>query len=52
MTLEEIKKQYNPVEFVQGQQDCEQGKPHKDGTESYNAGYATQYELEQIKEAL
>ena len=51
MTVEQIKNQYNPLEFVQGQQDCEQGKPHVKGSDSYNAGYSTQYELEQMRGA-
>ena len=38
----------NADDFLQGQRDCEKGVPHKDGSESYNRGYAAQYELEQI----
>ena len=40
----------NIKEFIKGQQDCKDGKQHKDGSESYNQGYAAQYELEQIRE--
>lgn len=40
---------YNVIEFVNGQQDCRDGKPHEDGKgASYDAGYAAQYELEQM----
>lgn len=36
-------------DFVNGQKDCRNGMPHKDGHgESYDAGYSFQYELEQI----
>lgn len=43
---------YDVVEFVDGQQDCRDGVPHKAGmSESYDAGYGAQYELEQIMEA-
>lgn len=41
---------YTVSEFVQGQRDCRDGLPHKDGNgESYDAGFSTQYTLEQIK---
>ena len=39
--------------FLQGQQDCKEGKPHESGKgESYDRGFATQYELEQVQEAM
>lgn len=35
-------------EFVRGQLDCQKGEPHKpDQSESYNKGYAAQYQHEQ-----
>ena len=37
----------NVFEFVKGQSDCKQGKPHLSKSESYDQGYAFQYELEQ-----
>ena len=46
--IAEIACNYNVHEFVYGQRDCSKGIPHKDGTESYNAGYSAQYQLEQI----
>jgi hypothetical protein len=43
---------YVVSEFVDGQQDCKEGKPHFDGKgESYDAGYSAQYALEQINGA-
>jgi len=39
----------NIFDFVQGQQDCKNGKPHEAGHSlDYDRGYATQYELEQV----
>ena len=39
-------------EFAQGQLDCQDGKPHEKGqSESYDRGYAAQYELEQVQTA-
>jgi hypothetical protein len=39
-------------EFMQGQRDCRDGVDHKAGqSDSYNRGYATQYEWEQIQSA-
>jgi len=39
-------------DFAQGQRDCSEGVPHaEDRSESYDRGYAVQYELEQIKGA-
>ena len=39
-------------EFVKGQLDCQDGKPHKEGqSKSYDRGYAAQYELEQVQTA-
>lgn len=46
--MAEIACNYDVHEFVHGQRDCKNGVPHKDGTESYNAGYSAQYQLEQI----
>lgn len=35
-------------EFVQGSMDCAMGIPHEEGkSESYDKGYAEQYELDQ-----
>lgn len=40
------------MDFLQGQQDCREGVPHEDGKgESYDRGYATEYELEQMRSA-
>lgn len=36
-------------DFLRGQRDCRDGKPHRDQGDAYNRGYAAQYELEQIK---
>lgn len=39
--------------FLQGQQDCKEGVPHKSGKGAdYDRGYATQYEWEQVQEAM
>jgi hypothetical protein len=38
----------NAQEFMRGQQDCKDGKPHTDQGVDYNRGYAAQYEMEQI----
>jgi len=39
----------NINDYLDGQKDCENGTPHKAGrSESYDRGYAAQYELEQI----
>lgn len=39
--------------FLQGQIDCRDGKPHQSGKgESYDRGYATQYEWEQVQGAM
>lgn len=39
-------------EFVRGQADCRDGVPHKEGQSAdYDAGYRTQYELEQIADS-
>tara|TARA_R110002110_G_scaffold415850_1_gene657991 strand:+ start:23009 stop:23149 length:141 start_codon:yes stop_codon:yes gene_type:complete len=37
----------NTEEFLRGQRDCKDGKPHTDQSKSYNRGYAAQYEMEQ-----
>ena len=39
----------NTDEFLRGQQDCIDGKPHTDQGKDYNDGYAAQYELEQAR---
>lgn len=37
-------------DFLRGQKDCGNGKPHKAGeSEAYDRGYATQYEAEQVR---
>jgi hypothetical protein len=49
MTIEGMKAHYNVIEFIDGQRACKDGKPHESGkSESYDAGYAAQYELEQM----
>lgn len=41
---------YNVFEFVNGMRDCRNGVPHKEGMgESYDAGYSSQYQLEQLE---
>ena len=45
-------KTLNVDEFLKGQQDCKAGIPHKDGSDSYNRGYSSQYECEQVATAL
>lgn len=42
--------QYDISEFINGQRDCKDGVPHKEGSESYNAGYSAEYELQQIND--
>lgn len=50
--ITEIACNYNVNEFIDGQKDCRDGKPHFDGKgASYDAGYSTQYTLEQINGA-
>ena len=40
------------TDFLQGQKDCKNGKPHKDGmSEDYDRGYNYQYWIEQKKTA-
>lgn len=34
-------------DFLRGQRDCQNGIPHTTGSESYNRGYAAQYQHEQ-----
>ena len=42
--------EFNADEFMRGEKDCMNGEPHKSGqTESYDRGYSTRYELEQVK---
>lgn len=39
---------YDTFEFVRGQTDCREGVPHQSGqSESYDAGYSCEYQLEQ-----
>ena len=39
--------------FIQGQKDCRDGKPHQSGQpEAYDSGYNFQYQLEQIQGAM
>lgn len=41
---------YDVFDFIRGQTDCREGVPHKDGNgEGYDAGYAAQFQLEQIQ---
>ena len=41
---------YDINEFIDGQKDCRDGVPHKAGmSESYDAGYSAEYQLEQIQ---
>lgn len=48
--IAEIACDYVVSEFIDGQKDCRDGKPHSDGKgASYDAGYSTQYQLEQIQ---
>lgn len=48
--IAEIACEYVVSEFIDGQQDCKEGKPHFDGNgASYDAGYSTQYQLEVIQ---
>lgn len=43
----------NCDEFLLGQLDCKQGKPHREGmSESYNRGYAAQYAFEQVQDEM
>lgn len=47
--MTEVSKGYNLMEFIRGQSDCKKGVPHKQGqSESYDAGYGAEYQLEQI----
>lgn len=37
-------------DFIQGQKDCHEGIPHREGmSEDYTRGYRCQYEAEQVK---
>jgi hypothetical protein len=37
-------------DFLKGQLDCQDGKPHQPGmSKEYDSGYSAQYGLEQIK---
>lgn len=39
-------------DFLRGQRDCRDGKPHRDGqSEAYDLGYNIQYVLNQINDA-
>ena len=35
-------------EFLEGQRDCRDGRPHAGGSDAYYRGYSTQYESDQI----
>ena len=49
---QDIDQEIDVSEFMQGQRDCKAGIEHKAGqSDSYDRGYATQYELEQIESA-
>lgn len=51
--ISETAQHYDPFDFISGQSDCRDGEPHKIGrSESYDAGYRCQYELEQIMGAI
>lgn len=40
---------YDTFEFTRGMADCREGIPHKAGqSESYDAGYSAEYQLEEI----
>jgi hypothetical protein len=40
--------EFNEDEFLRGQQDCKDGKPHLAGqSSSYDRGYSTEYQHEQ-----
>jgi len=46
---EEIK---DAGDFIRGQRDCKEGKPHKSGQGSdYDRGYSSQYEFEEVLSA-
>lgn len=38
--------------FLDGQLDCRAGIKHKDKSAAYNRGYATEYEAEQVQDAM
>jgi len=40
------------TEFLQGQQDCKDGKIPRGTADAYNRGYGAQYEMEQIQTEL
>lgn len=45
----EIAANYDISDFIDGQKACRDGAPHQAGmSESFTAGYSTQYQLEQI----
>ncbi len=40
----------NESDFLRGQRDCKDGRPHKSGqSHSYDRGYGAQYEKEQLE---
>ena len=43
-----MKQKINVDDFLQGSRDCQQGLPHKHKSESYDRGYACEYEREQV----
>lgn len=44
--------QLNCDDFLRGQRDCQKGAYKPNQGDSYNRGYAAQYELEQVQDAL
>lgn len=43
---------YDIGDFLDGQRDCNEGVPHKPGmSESYDAGYSAEYQLQEIEGA-
>ena len=47
--MTELAKGYDLIEFIRGQADCREGVAHKSGqSESYDAGYNTEYQLQEI----
>jgi hypothetical protein len=40
------------IDYMLGMKDCENGVEHKEGkSDSYNEGYSSQYEYEQVESA-
>lgn len=41
------------ADFMRGQLDCREGKPHQQGeSEAYDRGYGTEYQADQINTAI